>query len=631
MLPRLNASIGSRLFLAFVTMGLITGALGGYSAYLLSTAQFFVTDTYDRTLMSVSYARAAALDFTRMDKELLRRRVLPASEHAAIDDKLAHLATSFTGDLDVVGERSVSDKEKAVIGQIRKLDADWNAMRSGGNDDDLEAADERMIERLDMLVELTADNSFVSRRKSIDAMVRFTWLTGAATLGALLLSAGITLALARRIVRPLRDAAAVANRISAGELGTSIPAGGTDEAGILLRSLTVMQDSIRVMVEREKARRRSAQNRLVEALENTSEGIVLVDADGRIVLANSQLSRFFPSLGPAIAPGMALASVFARIGELVIESDADGPLSATGLLSEGSQFRLRDGRWVRVSRSPTRDGGFILLISDFSEIKERELGLNEARQLAESANAAKTAFLANISHELRTPLNAIIGFSEILVGQMFGPLGNDKYHSYANDIVESGRHLLTVINNVLDLTKSQSGQLRLVFEPLDLCEIVASCATIMRDLCARAELNLHIKAPREELVMSGDAAKLRQVLLNLMSNAVKFTEPGGEVSVTLERTGFTQVQIQVRDTGIGMSAEDIPIALAAFGQVDSRLSRRYEGTGLGLPLTKVLVELHGGSISLESRVGVGTVVTVALPLEQETEDALELEAHSAAD
>jgi signal transduction histidine kinase len=489
-----------------------------------------------------------------------------------------------------------------------------------------------MIDRLDMLVESTADHSFVARRKSVDAMMRFTWFTAAATLAALLLSAGITLALARRIVRPLRDAALVANRIAEGELDTPIPSGGTDETGTLLRSMTVMQESIRVMVEREKTQRRSAQIRLVEALANMPEAIVLVDADGRIVLANSQLSRFFPSLAPAIAPGMTLGSVFARVGELVIEGETGGPLSAAALLSEGSQFRLRDGRWLRVGRSPTRDGGFILLISDFSEIKERELGLSEARQLAEAANAAKTAFLANISHELRTPLNAIIGFSEILVGQMFGPLGNAKYRGYATDIVESGRHLLTVINNVLDLTKSQSGQLQLVFEPLDLGEVVGSCATIMRDLCARAELRLDVSVPREELVMSGDAAKLRQILLNLMSNAVKFTEPGGEVSVTVERAANSEVLMRVRDTGIGMSSEDIPVALAPFGQVDSRLSRRYEGTGLGLPLTKVLVELHGGSISLESRIGFGTVVTVILPLGQDVDakNVVELEASSAA-
>ena len=316
-----------------------------------------------------------------------------------------------------------------------------------------------------------------------------------------MLSAAITLVLARRIVRRCATPHRSPDRIAGGELETPIPQGGADETGALLRSMTVMQDGIRVMVEREKTQRRSAQTRLAEALENSHEGIILVDADGRVLLANSQLSRFFPSLAPAIAPGMKFASIFRRLPELVM-ADEDGdtaqpahPLSADELLSEGRQFRLLDGRWLRVSRSPTQDGGLFLMISDFSEIKEREQGLNAARQLADAANQAKTAFLANMSHELRTPLNAVIGFSEILLSQMFGPLGSERYNGYAKDIFDSGRHLLSVINNVLDLTKSQAGQLQLTLEPVNLVQIVASCATMMREQCLRGELRLDIEAP----------------------------------------------------------------------------------------------------------------------------------------
>ena len=292
------------------------------------------------------------------------------------------------------------------------------------------------------------------------------------------------------------------------------------------------------------------------------------------------------------------------------------PLSADELLSEGRQFRLLDGRWLRVSRSPTQDGGLFLMISDFSEIKEREQGLNAARQLADAANQAKTAFLANMSHELRTPLNAVIGFSEILLSQMFGPLGSERYNGYAKDIFDSGRHLLSVINNVLDLTKSQAGQLQLTLEPVNLVQIVASCATMMREQCLRGELRLDIEAPQEPVVLIGDPAKLRQILLNLMSNAVKFTDRGGMVAIHVEHADADTVTLRVSDTGIGMSPEEIPVALAPFGQVDSRLARRYEGTGLGLPLTKVLIELHGGSIALDSAPGKGTAVTVTLPLTQ---------------
>ncbi len=609
------------IFIAFVAMGLITGALGAYSVYVLSTARHFVTDTYDRALMAVSFARAASLDFTRMDKELLRRGHVSEAERGAVDAKLDHLATSFAEDLMVIDERAVGDDERIVIEQIRALAVQWSALRAAhSSDTELEALADKMLERLDMLVELTADHSFVARRQAVTTMARFTYISIATTLLALVLSVAITLVLARRIIRPLRAAAVVANRIAEGELDTRIPAGGGDETGTLLRSMTVMQDNIRVMVEREKAQRRSAQNRLVEALESSLAAIVLVGADGRIVIANTQLSRFFPTLAPLIAPGMSFAAVFARVFELLMPAEEPGRArppqepSSDDLLSDGSEFRLADGRWLRVSRSRTQDNGFFLVISDFGDVKEREERLNEARRLAEEASQAKSTFLANISHELRTPLNAIIGFSEILSGEMFGKLGNPKYVGYATDIFESGRHLLTVINNVLDLTKSQAGQLQLALEMVDLRQIVESCAAIMRDQCARGELRLTVNVPAAPLSLVGDPAKLRQILLNLMSNAVKFTEPGGLVAVDAETGPGAFATLRVSDTGIGMSADDIPVALAPFGQVDSRLARRYDGTGLGLPLTKALVELHDGAIAIESECGKGTVVTVALPL-----------------
>jgi two-component system, cell cycle sensor histidine kinase PleC len=387
---------------------------------------------------------------------------------------------------------------------------------------------------------------------------------------------------------------------------------------VLLRSMTVMQDNIRIMVEREKAQRQSAQNRLVDALESSREAIVVVDAAGRIVIANSQLARFFPTMAAQLDIGMNLADAFRHLGDLVTglaRPDAGapvGPPAARDLLASGSEVQLADGRWLRVSRSTTQDGGFLLLISDIGDIKEREQRLVEARHQAEAAAEAKGAFLATMSHELRTPLNAVIGFSEILSSQIFGGLGNPKYVEYADSIQHSGRHLLGIINNVLDLSKHQAGKLQLDMEPVDLAAVVANCAAIMRDQCARAGLALHTQVPTD-LVMNGDAGRLRQMLLNLMSNAVKFTKPDGRVTVTAEAFGGGRVRLLVADTGIGMSDEEIPVALAVFGQVDSRLSRRYEGTGLGLPLVKSIVELHGGEIAIASAPGAGTTITVLLP------------------
>jgi len=429
----------------------------------------------------------------------------------------------------------------------------------------------------------------------------------------------LTLILLRRIIRPLRDAAAIADRIAEGELQAPIPAGGQDETGLLLRSMSVMQQSIREMVEREQAQRRSAQHRLVEALESSREAIVLVDAESLIVIANSQLASFFPTVAPQLEQGMSFTDAFRHLDRLVIGTglpgtDASAELAPHDLLSAGSEFRLADGRWLRVSRSATQDGGFFLLISDFSDIKEREQRLDEARREAEAASEAKSAFLATVSHELRTPLNAVIGFSEILSGQMFGELGNSKYIEYAHSIQDSGKHLLGIINNVLDLTKHQAGKLTLALEPIDLVETVESCVEIMHNQCARAELALITRLP-QTLMMRGDPGKLQQMLLNLLSNAVKFTAPGGSVTVLADAVADGSVRLRVADTGIGMSPDEIPIALAVFGQVDSRLARRYDGAGLGLPLAKSIAELHGGNIAIDSAPGEGTTITISLPRE----------------
>ncbi|HEX3860287.1 MAG TPA: ATP-binding protein [Stellaceae bacterium] len=623
---KVKASISLVIFIAFTAMALITAAVSGYSLFVQSQARGFVTSTYDGALMAVSYARAASLDFVRMENALLRSRVAPPADRAELSDRLDQLEKSFIEDLNVIEERSSSEKERAVIADIRALSERWNRLRQAPALDTARSAiAEMMVERFDMLIELTADSSFIARHRATTQMAKMTDTSIAAMIGALMLSAAITFLLTRRIIRPLRAAAVVANRISQGELDTPIPTGGSDETGTLLRSMSVMQGNIRVMVEREQAQRRSAQNRLVEALETSREAIILVDGSHRIAIANSQLTRFFPTLAGRLGAGQRFDEAFERLNELVT-TDSEEDAAPVGdcqssqpngkqreLLSAGSEFRLADGRWLRVSSSTTEEGGFFLIISDSTEFKEREAHLKEAHRLAEAANEAKSRFLANMSHELRTPLNAIIGFSEVLGSEMFGRLGNARYVEYARDIQHSGNHLLAVINNVLDLTRSEAGKLQLSLDTVDLGEIVDSCAKIMRDQCVRAELSLSLTIPNAPLVIHGDPAKLRQILLNLMSNAIKFTAPGGAVTVAAQAIGNGSVAISVTDTGIGMSAEDLPVAMAPFGQIDSSLARRYEGTGLGLPLTKAFVELHGGRIAIDSEPEKGTVVTVALP------------------
>ncbi len=626
-MPRLptKGSVGAKIFGAFVVMSLIIGALGGYGLYVLSAAGKIVVDTYDRPLMAINFSRSASLVFSQMDKELLQWRTAPAVGQAAIDRTLDNLTISFFEDLQVASQRSLSDDEREIIRQIETLVTHWSEVGRRENPEpgsgELDDLAKQITERFDLLVELTTDHSFVERRKAVWAISRFEYTSVAALFLALLLSIAITTLLARRIIRPLTEAATVADRIARGELQTPIPSGGKDETGILLRSMTVMQNNIRAMIERETAQRHRAQSRLVDALESSREAMVLVDAAGKVVHANSQVVKFFPALSEQLVEGADFSSAFSKVERQIAASAGDGAKDRTvapeqrdgsSPLSSGGEIKLPDGRWVRVSRSNTQDGGYFLFVSDFTEIKKREESFKEAKMQAEAASAAKSKFLGNMSHELRTPLNAIIGFSEIISQESCGAIEQRQYVDYASHILESGQHLLDVINSVLDLTKNEAGKLQLHPEEVVLNETLDFCAKMVSEQCATVSLEFKKDWPENPVIVHGESAKLRQIFLNLLSNAVKFSEPGGRVTLSMTLLGNGQVEVAVTDTGIGMRPEDLPLALSPFGQIDSRLSRRYEGTGLGLPLTKAFVELHGGRMTIDTALGRGTKVSVLL-------------------
>jgi signal transduction histidine kinase len=245
-----------------------------------------------------------------------------------------------------------------------------------------------------------------------------------------------------------------------------------------------------------------------------------------------------------------------------------------------------------------------------------ETALFEAVDAAEAANRAKSEFLANMSHELRTPLNAIIGFSDVINEEHFGAIGNPRYKSYVGDILLSARHLLTLINDILDVAKIEAGKLELeeaAAEPAELCH---RALRLVQDRAARAGIVLACELPGALPRLRVDPRKVKQILLNLLSNAIKFTPRGGRVELAAARRADGGFGFSVRDSGIGIAPEDQPTALAAFGQVDSQLNRKFDGTGLGLPLSRALANLHGGDLELESAPGQGTTVTVILPKER---------------
>jgi PAS domain S-box-containing protein len=365
----------------------------------------------------------------------------------------------------------------------------------------------------------------------------------------------------------------------------------------------------------------SAQDQLREAVASIPEGFALFDAEDRLILCNDRFREIHPEVAELLKPGWKRADIFRAQAALGLTPEAvEDPESWIADRIEKSrrpqyeeEVRRGDGSWIKINERRTPDGSVVGIHSDITGAKQREEDLLAAKIQAESSNRAKSEFLAMMSHELRTPLNAVLGFSDIMRQQMLGPIDNPQYIEYLNDIHGGASHLLEVINDILDIAKVEAAEMVLDEEVLDIRDIVDFCERAVAPAAKKGDIALVIAVPENMPTIRADIRKTRQVVLNLMSNAVKFTPAGGNVAVSAAVLPDGGIEIRVVDTGIGIAEADIAKALEPFGQVDSELSRKYEGTGLGLPLVKALMELHGGWFSLQSAEGAGTTASVCFP------------------
>ncbi|RJG45875.1 ATP-binding protein [Mesorhizobium sp. DCY119] len=392
-------------------------------------------------------------------------------------------------------------------------------------------------------------------------------------------------------------------------------------------------------------RSEAADMRLRTAIENINESFVLWDAQQRLIMCNSKYQQDNGLSDRDVVPGVSRHVLEQRMAAFASERRLPSPNGNRGGATYERQ--LNDGRWLQVNELRTRDGGIVSVGSDITPIKqhqdklvdsERRLmatihDLSVARRAeqergremvelnkkymketerAEAANRAKSEFLANMSHELRTPLNAIIGFSELMESGLFGPLGSDRYEEYTKDILSSGKYLLGVINDILDMSKIEAGQFSIDSEEINLCPLISETVRVISLQAAQKSITVETQIA-DSLTLFADRRAIKQIVINLLSNAVKFTGQGGHISVRA-RNASGALMITIEDTGCGIPKGALSKLGRPFEQVQNQFSKNHTGSGLGLAISRSLAELHGGALKIRSNEGVGTIVSVRIPM-----------------
>ena len=431
------------------------------------------------------------------------------------------------------------------------------------------------------------------------------------------------------------------------DLRRNPPPGGfpqelTDGSHLIVRERMTTEGG-RVGVWTDITAEKLAERRLAETMEAMQSGVALYRADGKIVMSNTRLRQLHPLTGADLCPDGDVVNATRRAvveREYVLAGDADSrdvDADVRSLFNDfefSDELHTSDGRWLLMNHKPLSNGHFIRTFTDVSALKQRELSLEHAndtlgrqaeelaalaenvdvaRAAAVEANRSKSFFLASMSHELRTPLNSIIGFAETINKEVFGPIEPARYKEYTEIIEASGGHLLSLINDILDLSKIEAGKFQIDPDVVDLEAIMRRSLQLVSVQVERQGLKISIECPAPCRELYADERAIKQILVNLLSNALKFTPAGGRITLTARRLDSHAMAISVADTGIGMTPAELETALKLYGQVSSKMSKGKQGTGLGLSLVQSLAELHGGRMEIDSEKDKGTVVDVILP------------------
>jgi adenylate cyclase len=426
----------------------------------------------------------------------------------------------------------------------------------------------------------------------------------------------LTFIILRSIAIPLHGLVDAIDGLSAGDLSVSIPPTSPDEIGAMARALGLFRDSLRER-DRLAAEAEAQRKTIAAAIATISEGFVLYDSDDRIVLFNEQFRALYPGLSDVIKQGTrfdeVLQAVISRkLVDLGSKSSEQWIAERKAQHHEPSgfvEYQYRD-RYVRISERRVQGGGSVAVYTDITELRRRNIELEQAREASEVANRAKSQFLANMSHELRTPLNAIIGYSEILQEDAVDS-GQEQLVPDLKKIEGAGRHLLGLINDILDLSKIEAGKMDVFIEEIDVPSLVSEVSAIIAPLAAKNGNALEISTPIAVDGIRTDRTKLKQCLLNVLSNASKFTH-NGKLALTVERLEGSMIRMTISDTGIGMNEEQLGRLFQAFSQADASTTKRFGGTGLGLAITRHFCRLLGGDITATSVPGNGSTFTIVI-------------------